>query len=90
MSETNHTSDYAFVILDRGSQIPLPKVQGRGRPKGTGCNLRLLNSMKVGDSAWGIPASRVHSLRQTAFMAKMRLKFRQIPDSDTFVVKRIT
>lgn len=78
-----------FIII-KGGEIPLPSVRGRGRKKGTGKNIRLLNAMEVGQSAWGIPANKLHSLRQTAHVAKIKIKIRQIPETETYVIKRLT
>lgn len=46
--------------------LPAPKISGRGRPVGTGCNMRLIKRMKPGDSIWDIPFMKAESLRISA------------------------
>lgn len=64
------------LIIEKG--IPVPKIVGRGRPRGTGSNLRALAKMKPGDSLWDVPKAKKDSIRTSAFRNKIRLKIRRI------------
>ena len=82
--------EICYVTIERGGHVPMPKVAGRGRKKGNGKNIKLLNSLGIGDAAWGIPAFALNSVRQTAWKAGMKIQIRQIPDTETYVIKRLT
>ncbi len=68
------------LIIERDK--PLLKVSGRGRPKGSGSNLRTLSRMKPGDSLWEMPLAKVNSFRTSAFRNGIKIKIRRIALAD--------
>ncbi len=59
---------------------PPIKIAGRGRPKGSGCNLRLLKGMKAGDSMWHLSFKKMNSIRVSAQKNGIKIKVRALPD----------
>lgn len=57
------------------------KVLGRGRPKGSGCNIQLLNILKPGDLSscvWGCSKKKARSIRVTAAYHGIKVKVRML------------
>lgn len=69
---------------------PLPPIRGRGRKKGDGGNLRLLERMGVGGTIWEVPKAKMYSIRASAFKAKIKISYRRIDERELYVIKRIT
>lgn len=67
--------------------VELPKIQGRGRPKGAGINLRLLRALRPGDTVWEVSKRKMHSIIQSANLAGIRLMVRRIPGSNKYAFK---
>jgi hypothetical protein len=67
-------------IIERN--LPVIKVVGRGRPRGSGSNLRTLAKMGKGDSLWDVPKKKMDSFRTSAFRNNIRLKIRRITLAD--------
>jgi hypothetical protein len=68
----------AFIIEH---DIPITKVVGRGRKRGSGFNLKMLNKMKQGDCISDIPEKKMHSIRVSASKATppISLRIRRMP-----------
>ncbi len=73
------------IVRDRD----LPPITGRGRKKGSGPNLQLLNRMNIGDSVWDVPRDKMHSIRTSAYYAGIRVVVRRIPHTKLYAIKRI-
>ncbi len=94
IEQVNETIHYIMIERD-GSQpltrTTMPKIQGRGRKPGSGCNMEFLSRMKKGDVAYPIPQKKVNSLRQSAHTLKIKIQLRQIPGLDAqYIIKRLT
>lgn len=80
------------MVIEAG---PMPRIRGRGRPKGAGSNLRLLAKLVPnGNPVWGVPRKKMLSIRQSARNAGILIKTREIPgphgeSTDTYVIQRI-
>lgn len=68
------------LIIERG--LPVSKVVGRGRPRGSGTNLRTLARMRAGDSLWDVPKTKKDSFRTSAFRHGIKIKVRRIALAD--------
>lgn len=77
------------MVVVKSGDLPLPKVSGRGRKRGDGCNLVFLKSLTSGDTAWGLSERKMRSVKMTAFKKKIKISIRQIPDTDTYVIKKL-
>jgi hypothetical protein len=75
------------LIVER--QKPLPKVTGRGRKKGSGSNLKLLASLKPGDSIWDIPEKKAMSICFSAYKAKIKISRRRIPGTELYAISKL-
>jgi len=80
------------LIIERG--IPVSKILGRGRPRGSGGNLRALAKLKPGDSLWDVPKKKKDSFRTAAFRHKIKIKVRRIalPDgtiTDNYAIFKV-
>lgn len=73
------------IVRDRD----LPPITGRGRKKGSGPNLQLLNRMTVGDSIWDVPPDKMNSIRTSAHYAGIKVMVRRIPHTKMYAIKRI-
>lgn len=69
--------------------IPIPKVVGRGRRKGSGINMFLLRKMKVGSSIWNIPNKKCLSLQHSARKCGVKLRVRRLPNNGLYAIWRI-
>ncbi len=59
----------------------LPKIIGRGRPKGVGKNLKLLDKLKIPDSClWDLSFNRMRSILVSAQYAGIKLRVRKLDD----------
>ncbi len=68
--------------------VDLPPVVRKGRPKGKGDNLRLLEMLKGNKSLWDVDYRKMLSIKQSAFAAGIKVTVRKIPDTDLYVVVR--
>lgn len=58
----------------------MPPIMGRGRKKGSGDNMQLLNRLEVGGNpVFGVPELKMFSIRSSAFAMGIRIKVRQMP-----------
>lgn len=62
--------------------ITPPQVIGRGRPRGAGCNLRLLKRMEPGNCIWEVSKRKMNSIRVTANRYKVKIKVRLLPSGN--------
>lgn len=67
----------------------LPKISRTGRPKGAGCNMRLLNRMKVGQTVWDVPRHKMDAIRASAWRLGVRISTVFIPETGLFAIKKI-
>ncbi len=74
------------LIIERDK--PLLKVSGRGRPMGSGSNLRTLAKMRPGDSLWEMPRSKVLSFKTSAYRHGIKIKIRRIALPDGTVTDK--
>jgi hypothetical protein len=65
----------------------LPNILGRGRPKGSGKNLRMLNAMHPGDAVENIPKERIHSIRASAGNVKMKVICRKLENGNYMIMR---
>ena len=65
-----------------------PKIAGRGRPIGSGCNRRLLARMKPGDSIWDIPEKKALSLRSSATKANIKVSIILVQETGLYTIIR--
>lgn len=81
-----------LTIEDR----PMPKVLGRGRKRGSGSNMHLLDKLVPGGSpVFDVPKNKMLSLRCSASAMGIKIKVRAIPDldgnpTDRYAIQRIT
>lgn len=75
------------LVIERGRE--LPPIRGRGRKKGYGRNLELLNRMDIGDSIWDVPLNKMESIKCTAHRFGLKVMVRRIPDTKLYAIKRI-
>lgn len=81
------------MVIEKGE---MPRIRGRGRRKGDGPNLRLLAKLKAGgDGLWGVPRSKMLSIRQSARNAGIEIKVREVPSasdepSGTYVIQKVS
>ena len=68
---------------------PLPRINGRGRRKGDGENIKLLSGMKPGDSLWDIPKAKIYSLRTTCQHHGFRIRVRAIPGTRLYALEKL-
>jgi hypothetical protein len=78
-------ADHVFII-EHGKQMP--KVAGRGRPKGSGSNLKLLAKLKPGDSLFDVPRNKMNSIRTSAYRSGIAISIRLIPDTQLYSIWR--
>ncbi len=71
------------------SNIPIPKVLGRGNKKGCGRNIILLRSMEIGQSLWNVPKKKCNSIRDSARRSGFCIKVRKNPDNHMFIIWRV-
>jgi hypothetical protein len=68
-----------------------PPILGRtGRPKGAGCNLRLLAKLTPGDTrscVWGCSQRKMNSIRTSAIQHGIKVKIRRLEDG-TYAIWR--
>jgi hypothetical protein len=79
-------ADHVLVIEHNR---PIPKVAGRGRPKGSGCNLKTLAKLKPGDSLFDVPRNKMNSIRSSAYRAGVEISIRLIPDTQLYSIWRL-
>lgn len=70
------------------SEVPIPKVIGRGRKKGDGRNLSVLARMKPGDSISGLTRKRMGSYRTSACREGISIRIRMI-EEDSYAIWRL-
>jgi hypothetical protein len=73
------------------SGVPVPKVRQPGRPKGAGCNLRLLARLKPGDMSsciWGCSKKKMNSIRTSAWYGGIPLKIRVL-EGDLYAIWKL-
>jgi hypothetical protein len=75
------SEDGVSVIL---KDTPRPKVSCR--PKGNGCNLRLIAKLLEGGCVWGVSFKKARSLFETGRKRGIRLSIRMLPDNDGYGV----
>lgn len=80
------------LIIERG--VPVLRVVGRGRHKGSGSNIRTLMKLNPGDSLWDVPRKKMDSFRVSAFRSGIKIKVRRIalPDgtlTDKYAIWRL-
>lgn len=68
---------------------PLPKISGRGRPRGSGWNLRTLAKMGPGYTLWDIPLKKKNSIKTSAYRNGIKIKVRRMPDSENYVIEKV-
>lgn len=73
-------------LIER-SGVPVPPIIRKGRKKGSGCNLKLLQRMKVGDSIWDVPEDKMISLRSSAFRGGLSIRIRKVEDNNYAIWK---
>lgn len=72
--------DQPVMVIDAG---PMPKIRGRGRRKGDGSNIRLLQRLVPdGNPLFGVPFKKMLSIRQSARLAGMRIVTREMSDDE--------
>lgn len=72
--------------------IPLLPIINRkgGRPKGSGCNMRLLQRMKIGNTIMDVPKGKMLALTEAAKKLGMKLRTRKLPyGEEIYAVWRI-
>lgn len=69
--------------------VDLPPISRKGRPKGKGSNLRLLEQLKGAKSLWDVPYRKMLSIKQSAAAAGIKITVRNIPDTELYVVVRV-
>jgi hypothetical protein len=80
------------MVIEAGE---MPRIRGRGRPKGVGPNLALLNKLQDdGKPLWHVPRKKMLSIRQSARGAGIKIRVRAIPDGSkpsdmTYAIQRI-
>lgn len=68
------------LIIDA---MEMPKVKGRGRPKGLGSNINLLNRLVPdGNPVFDVPKNKMLSICATAWRFKIRVKVRRMVGLD--------
>lgn len=67
--------------------IPIPRIKGRGRKKGSGSNLEILSGMRPKYPMMGIPLRKMESIRGSARRAGIPIMVRQDPtDSRKYLI----
>ncbi len=69
--------------------MPIPKIQGRGRPKGHGPNLRMLARMKPGNCIVDVPWRKMESIRSSAYDGGYKIRVRRMPDSKRYFIWKL-
>ncbi len=67
---------------------PLPKGRG-GRPKGSGCNLRLLARIASGGCILNLEEKKARSLFETGRKRGIKLKIRRLPFDEGYGIWKI-
>lgn len=67
--------------------VELPRIRTRGRPKGSGVNLRLLSSLRPGATVWNVRRKKMRSIIVSAAAAGIKLMVRRIPDTHFYAFK---
>lgn len=67
--------------------VELPRIRTRGRPKGSGINLRLLSSLRPGATVWNVKRKKMRSIIVSANAAGIKLMVRRIPDTNLYAFK---
>ena len=65
---------------------PLGKIAGRGRPRGTGENARLLYRMKPGEQVFDVPRKKKDSILVTARRHNIKVSVRYMPETKLFAI----
>ncbi len=68
------------------SGVPIPKIVGRGRPKGIGRNVEKLASMKPGDSLWELTRRKAMSFRVSAACVGIKVTIRKIDGTTRYAL----
>lgn len=76
-------ADQAYIIEEG---VPVIKVAGRGRKKGSGSNLKMLAKMKPGSCISMVPRDKMQSIRTSAYRSHQKLKIRRIPETNYYVI----
>ncbi len=69
--------------------VELPKLHRPGRPKGSGVNLRLLRSLRPGETVWDVSKKKMRSIFVSANEQGIKLMVRRIPNSKKYAFKVI-
>lgn len=77
----------SIYIIER--QKVMPNITGRGRPKGTGFNQKLLGNLGHGDSIWEVPRNKMNSIRVTAHRMGIKVQIRKQPNNNNYAIKRL-
>jgi hypothetical protein len=66
-------------VLD-GQEVP--RILGRGRPKGSGINMIALSNLKKGGCLWNVTKDKMFSFKFSASIMepRVRLKIRKLPN----------
>lgn len=73
---------HAFVIRPE----PVPKIKGRGRPKGTGENVRLLARLKPGEMVFDVTEKKKNSIRGSARRHNIKVSVRYMPETKLYTI----
>lgn len=68
--------------------VDLPPPIRKGRPKGSGSNLRLLEMLKGNKALWDVPYRKMLSIRQSGIAAGIGVTVRKIEDTGLYVIVR--
>lgn len=69
--------------------MPIPKIQGGGRPKGSGPNMKMLARMKPGNCIVEVPFNKMQSIKSSAFDMGCRIRIRRMPDSSRYFIWKL-
>lgn len=73
------------------TDVPIPPIKrSPGRPKGSGCNMRLLKRMKPGNSIFDVPKLKMLAFCESARMCGVKVKVRKLPyGNELYAIWRI-
>jgi hypothetical protein len=69
-------------------QTPVTPIRYRGRKRGSGCNFFLLKQLGTDKPVWGVPRSKMLSIKKTANKAGIGIIVRKISDNGRYAIWR--